>query len=90
MILDNVRYHHTNKVTKFIEEHAANIEFKFLPPYSSDLNSIEHLWKDLRKDVTHNYDGFGGIAEIVRAIGKYFMNVKHNSSNIRRFCPLIY
>lgn len=90
MTLDNVRYHHTNKVTEFIEEHAANMKFKFLPTYSSDLNSIEHLWKDLRKDVTHNYDGFGGIAEVVQAIGKYFMKVKRNSCKIKRLSPLIY
>jgi len=31
-----------------------NITLKYLPPYSSELNSIDHLLKDIRMNVTHN------------------------------------
>jgi len=29
-----------------------NITLKYLPPYSSELNSIDHLLKDIRMNVT--------------------------------------
>lgn len=89
LLLDNVRYHHTNRVKDFIKEQAKNIKLKFLPPYSSDLNAIEHLWKDIRKDVTHNHL-FDNILSIVKAIAKYFMNVKRNRAKIKRLCAFIY
>jgi len=88
MLLDNVVYHKTSRIKKFLEKYENTIEFKFLPPYSSELNAIEHLWKDLRLNVTHNYF-FDGINEIVKAIGKYFMNIMRNKAKIRRLCAFI-
>ncbi len=90
MVLDNVRYHHTIRVREFIEKLTdTKIEFKFLPPYSSELNAIEHLWKDIRKNVTHNYL-FDGIQQIIKAVGKYFMNIMRNPAKIKRLCSFIY
>lgn len=90
IVQQSVRYHHTNRVKQFIENLIdTKIELKFLPPYSSDLNAIEHLWKDVRKNVTHNYL-FDGIRHIVKAVAKYFMNVMRNSANIKRLCSFIY
>ncbi len=62
---------------------------KFLPPYSSDLNDIEHLWKDARKNITHNYL-FDSIRQIVKAVAKYFMNTMRNPAKIKRLCAFIY
>lgn len=87
MILDNVRYHHS--VNELIEDYKFNLEFMFLPPYSSELNAIEHLWKDIRKDVTHN-TLFDSLKETFEAIKKYFMNVQRNPAKIRRMCAFIY
>lgn len=81
-MLDNVRYHHTNKVKEFVES-LNNITFKHLPPYSSDLNAIEHLWKDIRKSVTHNHL-FESIKHIVQAISKYFMTVQKSPAKVKR------
>ena len=75
---------------KFIEKlTGTKIEFKFLPPYSSELNAIEHLWKDIRKNVTHNYL-FDGIWQIIKAVAKYFMNVMRNPAKIKKLCAFIY
>jgi len=65
-----------------------NITFKYLPPYSSELNSIEHLWKDIRKNVTHNHL-FESIADIMQAIRKYFMTVQRAPAKIKRLCAYI-
>ena len=87
-MLDNVRYHHTIKVKEFIES-LKNISLKYLPPYCSDLNAIEHLWKDVRKSVTHNHL-FETIKHIVQAIRKYFMTMQRSPAKVKRLCAYIY
>lgn len=87
LILDNVRYHHTKTVLEQLQQ-LKNITFKYLPPYSSELNAIEHLWKDIRKNVTHNYL-FESITEIVQAIRKYFMNVQRCSAKLKHLCAYL-
>ncbi len=86
--MDNVRYHHANKIKDAVES-LGNISFKFLPAYSSQLNAIEHLWKDIRKCVTHNHL-FESIKDTVQAIRKYFMSVQRSSAKIIKLCPYIY
>lgn len=88
MLLDNVRYHHTNKIKEHLDT-LNNISFKYLPPYSSDLNAIEHLWKDIRKCVTHNHL-FESIKHTVQAIRKYFMTVQRAPAKVKRLCTYIY
>lgn len=65
-----------------------NIAFKHLPPYSSSLNAIEHLWKDIRKNVTHN-ELFDNIKSIVKAIAKYFMCAQRSPAKVKRLCKYI-
>lgn len=48
----------------------------------------EHLWKDIRKNVTHNHL-FESISDIVQAIRKYFMTVQRSPAKIKRLCAYI-
>lgn len=88
LILDNVRYHYSKKVKEYIDKLNGQIELMFLPPYCSELNAIEHLWKDIRKSVTHNHV-FNSIEEMTQAIRKYFMATKSSSAKIRKLCSFI-
>ena len=54
MILDNARYHHAKKLQPWLERYKRRIELFFLPPYSPELNPIEHVWKRERYLGTHN------------------------------------
>lgn len=54
IILDNVRFHHANKVTKEFLPRVKRVEFIYLPPYSPNLNPKEWVWKQLRRETTHN------------------------------------
>jgi len=42
IVLDNARFHQSPTTQKLVA--AAGCQLLFLPPYSPDLNPIEHLW----------------------------------------------
>jgi transposase len=65
-----------------------NIELMYLPPYCSDLNAIEHLWKDLRRSVTHNFL-FDSIKQLGQGLQKYFVSIKNSLSKVRKMCKFI-
>lgn len=46
VIMDNMRSHHAKKVTQLFDD--KNISYKFLPPYSPDLNPIEKMWSKMK------------------------------------------
>jgi len=48
LILDNLRTHHSKKVTQWLEKHKAEIEVFYLPSYSPELNPDEYLNGDLK------------------------------------------
>ena len=53
LVLDNVAYHHANRIKQWLLHHP-KLELFFLPPYSPDLNAIERAWWYMRKKITHN------------------------------------
>jgi putative transposase len=53
IILDNFRSHHALDTLKYAE--MLNICLVFLPPYSPDLNPIEFIWKDDKREVSTTY-----------------------------------
>lgn len=49
IILDNASFHKSEKIKELIE--TAKCELKYLPPYSPDLNEIEHYWFPIKNRV---------------------------------------
>jgi transposase len=43
MYVDNVRFHHAKKLKGFLDIQR-NLEIRYLPPYSPDLNPDERIW----------------------------------------------
>lgn len=51
--VDNVRFHHANALKPFLVVHP-ELEIRYLPAYSPDLNPVERVWWYMRKSITHN------------------------------------
>jgi transposase len=49
MVLDGAGWHQSQALTP-----ATNLRLLTLPPYSPELNPVEHLWDDLREKSFHN------------------------------------
>jgi transposase len=54
IIQDGARYHTSKDTKAFFQAHKDRLSCCQLPGYSPDFNPIEHLWKSIRKDATHN------------------------------------
>ena len=51
--VDNVRFHHAKILKPFLQAHP-ELELRYLPAYSPDLNPVERVWWYMRKSITHN------------------------------------
>jgi len=73
VIADNARYYHAQIVSKYLK--TSRIQFKFLPPYSPNLNLIERLWKFLKKKVINScyYESYDIFKKTVM---NFFENIK--------------
>ena len=51
LILDNLKVHHSKKVTAWLEANHEKIEVFYLPPYSPEHNPDEYLNGDLKQRI---------------------------------------
>jgi transposase len=81
-ILDNAKYYRNKKVTEYLK--TSRIEFRFLPPYSPNLNLIERVWKFMRKKVINDkyYEKF---SEFKEALAQFAENLPNQRTELKQF-----
>ena len=89
MLLDNAIYHHFKGIAQWLLDEVENISLMYFPSYWSDLNSIEHLWKDTRSNVTHNtfFDTFDLMVDNLK---EYMADLKFLPGKLTKLCKAIY
>lgn len=82
LIMDNAKYHHSNKLKPWLEDNMDKIELHFLPAYSPNLNPIERVWKKAKKSSLHNRY-FKEISDLQEAIFRRFNRFQGNPAALR-------
>ncbi len=82
VIADNAKYYRNKKVTEYLK--TSRIEFRFLPPYSPNLNLIERVWKFMRKKVINDkyYEKF---SEFKEALTKFVEGLPYQRTELKQF-----
>jgi len=82
VIMDNASIHKSPKIREAIEK--AGCKLVYQPPYSPDLNPIEHFWSHLKQKIRALYQFPNDIATIFGIMGKVKIQVRDGSLQ-RRF-----
>jgi transposase len=79
---DNARYNHALALKEWVAKQNGQIELRYLPPYSPNLNPIERLWKFMKKEVINSiyYETF---IEFKKGVLGFFENIKNYSESLK-------
>ncbi|MCG2690173.1 IS630 family transposase [Candidatus Parcubacteria bacterium] len=74
LLWDNASCHKSKEVKQWLRDNPGIVELDHFPPYSPEMNPIEHVWKVLKKEINH-LRGEASLIEIMQE-AKYFLNKK--------------
>jgi len=80
MVLDGAGWHTANDLRA-----PANMRLLFLPPYSPELNPVEHLWDELREKHFHNRV-FASLGALEQHLFETVRAFELDSERIRSIC----
>ena len=66
LVIDNASFHKGERIQALVE--AASCQLWYLPPYSPDLNLIEHCWSWLKSRIRHQLPLIGDLREAMEHV----------------------
>lgn len=75
VVMDNINFHKSTKVTTLIE--SAGCSILFLPTYSPDLNPIEHYWFKIKNEIRKTSSNFEIFFDAVYSVLKKVTTLSH-------------
>ena len=84
LIIDNASYHKAKALHPFLEANKDRLRLHPLPPYSPELNAVEMVWRETRKDATHNryFPTIKGLTRTVRTQFRIYQNEPRKLSGL--------
>lgn len=70
LLWDNGGSHKSQEVKDWLTTHPGIIELDNFPPYSPEMNPIEHIWKELKKYINH-LRGTSTLPELLNAAQRF-------------------
>lgn len=86
VVSDNARYYHCKLLKEWLSNHPKFI-WKWLPPYSPNLNIIERLWGLMQRKILNGYY-YDTFAEFKLAIIEFYKNIKEYRVDLKSLMTL--
>jgi len=83
LIQDGARYHTAKDTQAFFAQHATRLTVHQLPAYSPDYNPIEHLWRNVKRDKTHNRY-FATFAALTAAVDAALAHFRTQAAEVKQ------
>jgi transposase len=74
LLWDNASCHKSKEVKQWLKDNPSIVELDNFPPYSPEMNPIEHVWKAMKKHINY-LRGESSLTEIMKQ-AKLFLNKK--------------
>lgn len=87
IVIDNASFHHSQTIDEVVAD--AGCELWYLPPYSPDLNKIEHWWFVLKNWMRQRWNEFDSFHDCVDAAFKHCPNVFAQRYNSGRWIEVL-
>ena len=87
LVLDNLKAHHSKKVSEWIEKHKDEIEIFFLPPYAPEYNPDEYLNNDLKRGIG-NFPSPRSEKELIHNVRSHLKKVQLQPEKVKGFYQL--
>jgi transposase len=68
LVINNATFDKGGRIEELLK--AAGCQVWYLPPYSPELNKIEHCWSSIKSRIRHCLDGFGTLREAMEYVLK--------------------
>ena len=83
VIQDGARYHTARATQDFVAQHADRLTVYQLPAYSPDYNPIEHLWRNIKRQNTHNRY-FPAFSDLTTAVESALLHFQHHPQVVKQ------